>query len=122
MGLALGLAWASLVGIAYRQRSIRALPGTAASLIFYGSFIALFAWQVNEHVQDDLAALETPLSIQFVQADDWWEEDWQQMPENRTEVISHSASLPGMHRSLPQSRWAPFQEHPGQSALRPRTG
>ena len=55
MGIAIGLAWTAIVGIAYRQRAVRRFSGATASLIFYGSFLALFSWQVNEHLADDLA-------------------------------------------------------------------
>jgi len=36
MGVALGLFWTFVVGIAYRQRAVRAFSGMTASLIFFG--------------------------------------------------------------------------------------
>ena len=36
MGVALGMAWTFVVGIAYRQRAMRSFNGIAACLIFFG--------------------------------------------------------------------------------------
>ena len=88
MGVALGLAWTAVVGIAYRQRANRHFSGAAASLIFYGSFFALFAWQVNEHAQDDLAGLQAAMVVQEVSRDEWWGSGWQDMPMERTQLTS----------------------------------
>ena len=86
MGIASGLAWAAVVGLAYRQRATRHFSGAAASLIFYGSFLALFAWQVSEHAAEDLAALQSTTEIKEIREDAWWSHAWQDMPENRTSL------------------------------------
>ena len=73
MGIAMGLAWTAVVGIAYRQRAIKRFSGATASLIFYGSLFALFAWQVNENLRSDLVALQTPIPYVELADAEWWE-------------------------------------------------
>ena len=91
MGIVMGLAWTAIVGIAYRQRAVRRFSSAASSLIFYGSFLALFSWQVQEHLRDDLAALEAPTVLQEMGRDSWWEADWKNMPMERTQLSSVSS-------------------------------
>ena len=91
MGIVMGLAWTAIVGIAYRQRAVRRFSSAIASLIFYGSFLALFAWQVQEHLRDDLAALEAPTVLQEMGRDSWWEAGWKNMPMERTRLSSVSS-------------------------------
>ncbi|NNL05934.1 MAG: hypothetical protein HKO85_11660 [Xanthomonadales bacterium] len=89
MGVTAGLAWTAIVGIAYRQRATRHFSGGVASLIFYGMFAAMFAWQVNVHTESDLMALQEPPKTQQLSARAWWQEEWRQLPVDRT-------SLPAM--------------------------
>jgi hypothetical protein len=86
MGMTLGLAWTGVVGIAYRQRAFRRFSGFTASLIFYLSFFGLFAWQVNEHLAEELTALKAPTALQELDREDWWASEWRQMPEDRTRL------------------------------------
>lgn len=88
MGMVSGLAWTAIVGIAYRQRATRRFSGATASLIFYGSFLALASWQVNEHLAGDLAALKSPTVLQQVSREGWWESGWNNMPMDRTRLSS----------------------------------
>lgn len=88
MGMAMGLAWTAIVGIAYRQRAFRRFSGVAASMIFYGSFLALFSWQVNEHAARDLAALKTTTMLSEMEEMAWWDSEWQSMPIERTRLVS----------------------------------
>jgi hypothetical protein len=87
--MTMGLLWAAIVGIAYRQRASRRFSGMTASLIFYLSFLALFAWQVHEHQAEEVAALSTPTTLQELDGQSWWETEWRQLPADRT----HSASV-----------------------------
>lgn len=88
MGITIGLAWTAIVGLAYRQRAVRRFSGGTASLIFYGSLLALFAWQVHEHAADDLAALKSHTILQEIDGTAWWDSEWQQMPRDRTRLTS----------------------------------
>ena len=91
MGMTMGLMWAGIVGIAYRQRAFRRFSGTTASLVFYLSFLALFAWQVHEHQSEEVAALGAPTVLKELDGQAWWESEWQQLPEDRTRLASVSA-------------------------------
>jgi len=88
MGIVMGLAWTAIVGIAYRQRAVRRFSSAAASLIFYGSFLALFSWQIQEHLNEDLAVLEAPTALQEIGRNTWWESGWENMPMERTNLTS----------------------------------
>jgi hypothetical protein len=87
----MGLLWTAIVGIAYRQRASRHFSGATASLIFYLSFLALFAWQVHEHQAEELAVLSAPAPLLQVDSEVWWDTEWRQMPEDRTRLASVSA-------------------------------
>jgi membrane protein DedA with SNARE-associated domain len=93
MGIASGLAWTTVVGIAYRQRAERHFSGFAASLIFYGCFLVALSWQVREHQQQDLEALQTPLVVQQMEAGNWWDSGWQELPMKRTRLSSVASSM-----------------------------
>jgi len=91
VGVALGMAWTFVVGIAYRQRAMRAFNGTAASLIFFGMLAATFAWQVEQNLESDIAALKVPLLQREIPARDWWANDWQSLPSERTALQTVAA-------------------------------
>ena len=91
MGMTMGLLWTGIVGIAYRQRAFRRFSGVTASFIFYLSFFALFAWQVHEHQGEELAALTTPVVLQEIDGQVWWESDWDVVPRDRTQLASVAA-------------------------------
>jgi membrane protein DedA with SNARE-associated domain len=91
MGIILGLAWTGIVGIAYRQRAFKRFSGIAASLIFYLSFFGLFAWQVREHLSEDIEALRSPTVLVELDRQSWWESRWREMPEDRTRLAAVSS-------------------------------
>ena len=86
MGVMAGLAWTAVVGFAYRQRATRHFSGGIASMIFYGFFFVLFVWQVNEHNEEDLSALQTTPVLQHIDAVSWWESGWRSLPQDRTRI------------------------------------
>jgi membrane-associated phospholipid phosphatase len=88
MGVALGLTWTFVVGIAYRQRATRSFNGMAASLIFFGMLAITFAWQVDQNLEADLAALKLPLPQREMMAQSWWDGEWQSLPSERTHLKS----------------------------------
>jgi len=92
MGVALGLFWTFVVGIAYRQRAVRAFSGMTASVIFFGMLALTFAWQVDQNLDDDLAALKLPLPQHEILEDSWWVNGWQTLPRERARLTSVAAS------------------------------
>jgi len=91
MGVALGMTWTFVVGIAYRQRAVRSFNGMAASLIFFGMLAATFAWQVEQNLEADIAAFKLPLPEREITARGWWDEQWQSLPRERTHLTSVAA-------------------------------
>ena len=91
MGVALGMAWTFVVGIAYRQRALRPFNGMVASLIFFGMLAATFTWQVGQNLESDLAALKIPLPQSEIVEQSWWESEWQFLPRERTPLKSAKA-------------------------------
>lgn len=88
MGVALGMAWTFVVGIAYRQRAMRPFNGLVACLIFFGMLTGTFAWQVAQNIDSDVAALKLPLPQSEIADKDWWESEWQQLPRQRSQLQS----------------------------------
>jgi membrane-associated phospholipid phosphatase len=91
VGVALGMAWTFVVGIAYRQRAMRSFSGTAASLIFFGMLAITFAWQVEQNLESDIAALKVPLLQREIAAQKWWQSEWQSLPRERTPLKTVAA-------------------------------
>ena len=117
MGIAMGLAWTSIVGIAYRQRAVRRFSSAAASLIFYGSFLALFSWQVQEHLRDDLATLEAPTVLQEMGRDSWWEAGWKNMPMERTRLSSVASRNFNAQIAVEPEQISSLLEHAGWESV-----
>ena len=91
VGVALGMAWTFVVGIAYRQRAMRSFSGTAASVIFFGMLATTFAWQVEQNLESDIAALKVPLLQREIAAQKWWQSEWQSLPRERTPLKTVAA-------------------------------
>ena len=91
MGVALGMAWTFVVGIAYRQRALRSFNGISASLIFFGMLAGTFAWQVDQNLESDVAALKLPLPQSVIFEEGWWESEWRTLPHERTLTKSVAA-------------------------------
>lgn len=96
MGVALGMAWTFVVGIAYRQRALRSFNGAAACLIFFGMLAITFSWQVGQNLDRDIAALKLPLPQHELAVQGWWQQEWRTLPEERTHlksVVAHEFNI-----------------------------
>lgn len=91
MGVALGLTWTFVVGIAYRQRAVRSFSGLTVSLIFFGMLVLTFAWQVDQNLKDDLVAFKLPLPGYEMHTDNWWNDEWKDLPRARTRLATVTA-------------------------------
>ena len=91
MGVLLGMFWTFVVGIAYRQRAVRSFSGLTASLIFISMLAITFVWQVDQNLDDDIAALKLPLPEHDLAEADWWGEGWRTLPRERTRLLSVAA-------------------------------
>jgi hypothetical protein len=136
MGVALGMAWTFVVGIAYRQRAMRPFNGMAASLIFYGMLASTFTWQVAQNLESDIAALKLPLPQNEISAQGWWEDEWQVLPRERSrspsvaarnfnfqfagepEILARILSVHGWQEASPANwRWALMSMNPEPTEL-----
>jgi membrane protein DedA with SNARE-associated domain len=90
-GLFLGLAWTSIVGIAYRQRALLPFSGTVALGIFYSCLALTFYWQVNDHLYEDLEELRLPLPVKTMPARAWWQTGWQKLPTDLNRISRRAA-------------------------------
>lgn len=88
LGVLVGLAWVSVVGIAYRQRRMEPFSGAVAATIFYSALLFLFTWQVSRNTELDLSRLQSPLLIRQVPAEAWWNGGWDSLPAERTRLVS----------------------------------
>lgn len=91
IGVALGMVWTFIVGIAYRQRAKKHFSGLVASLIFFSVMAVTFVSQVERNIQNDLAALSLPLSKREISEVAWWKDVWQTLPRQRTSLGSRHA-------------------------------
>lgn len=114
LGVLLGLAWTLVVGIAYRQRAILSFSGALGGLIFYGSASLLFLWQVSENTEAELQAIHTVASYPEMNASRWWQDDWAELPAERTPSLAPSlrrfnlqvaAQLDVLEQSLARAGW-----------------
>jgi membrane protein DedA with SNARE-associated domain len=117
MGILSGLAWAAAVGFAYRQRARRHFSGAAASLIFYGALALLFAWQVGEHTDEDLAALQSTTVTRSIAAEDWWNGAWRSLPAERTRLSSVEVRAFDAQFAVPPDRLAGLLQAEGWSRV-----
>ena len=113
MGITAGLAWTAVVGFAYRQRATRHFSGAVASMIFYGSLLALFAWQVQEHTEDDLAALQSTTIVRTLAADSWWDSEWRSLPEGRSRISTGVSQRFNAQLAVQPERVAELLENDG---------
>jgi len=88
MGVALGMTWTFIVGIAYRQRAVKSFNGWIASLIFFGMLALTFTWQVDQNLDKDLASLKVALPQREIKLDYWWTDGWHTLPRERTQLKS----------------------------------
>ena len=115
LGLLIGLAWVSIVGIAYRQRRKEPFSGAVAANIFYAALLFLFVWQVSKNVDDDVAQLQSPIVENKMTNSEWWNGGWEKLPDERTVLSSVAArrfnfqvasSLESLEATLASQGWA----------------
>ncbi len=90
-GVALGLAWVSLIGIAYRRHpATPLLPGMLASVALITLVIA-GGWNMAAHFERDLLRYAPQRLVQTFPANHWWEGGWAALPERRDDLLRDRA-------------------------------
>jgi membrane protein DedA with SNARE-associated domain/membrane-associated phospholipid phosphatase len=88
VGILLGFAWTTIVGIAYRQRAMQPFSGVIASVIFFGVLAVTLSAQVEQRLGEDIATLKLPLPEREMEAAGWWDEGWSSLPAQRSRFRS----------------------------------
>lgn len=113
-GLSLGLAWVSLLAIAYYRHPMpaplpRSLPGMALlALALTGG------WHVVSQYSTDLQRYAPRLTVQHLEAALWWRDDWRRLPAYRQDLegefeqplnVQWSGTLVSLHEKLRAQGW-----------------
>jgi len=85
-GLSLGLAWVSLLAIAYYRHPA---PVPMPQGLPYVALLALMlagGWHVSAHYSMDLQRYAPRVTVQHLDAELWWQEDWRRLPAYRQDL------------------------------------
>lgn len=85
-GLALGLAWVALLGIAYRRHARQQVPRHQLMAILVLVWTVVWPWHVSERHDLDLERYAVPVIMQHWSAQEWWSSRWQSLPAFRQDV------------------------------------
>lgn len=91
LGSILGLAWTAIVGMAYRARAMKPFSGVMACSIFYGTLLITLFWQVDVHLEEDLAAVRIPVTERSMDQQAWWAGKWTELPASRNRSANPAA-------------------------------
>ena len=113
-GLSLGLAWISLLGIAYYRHPVRVdvlkgLPGVVALTLVLAS-----VWHVTTAYTQDRNRYTPRLSVQYQDAELWRQDGWRQLPAYREDLegeyeqplnVQWSGPLESLKEKLKSEGW-----------------
>lgn len=113
-GLSLGLAWVSLLAIAYYRH---ATPAPMPRGLPYVALLALMlagGWHVDSQYSTDLQRYAPRLTVQHLDAALWWQEDWQRLPAYRQDIegefeqplnVQWTGTLDSLRKKLGAQGW-----------------
>lgn len=85
-GMLFGIFWLLVLGVAYRRRFNRSFWIKPVSWLFYGAFVLAGLWYAPRNIPLKLAKFEpAPPAMEQIDAGQWWNADWQQLPSRRNE-------------------------------------
>jgi Uncharacterized membrane-associated protein len=88
-GMALGLTWVALVGIAYRRHVVARLPWQSLSAVVLGALV-VFGGRIGlSHYDEDETRYAVRHSTRDIPAEAWWENAWQELPAYRIDLGGH---------------------------------
>jgi undecaprenyl-diphosphatase len=113
-GMSLGLAWISLLGIAYYRHPTRTgdLKGLQGAVLL--TLVLAAGWHASQAYRSDLHRYAPRLSLQYQDAENWRQTGWKILPAYRQDLegefeqplnVQWSGSLPLLHRKLQASGW-----------------
>ncbi len=86
-GLTLGLAWAALLGIAYRRHPARTLRLGGLLGVSLASVAVAGTISVNLHLEQRLTEHRIERPLQEMAGENWWAEGWQELPAMRSDLL-----------------------------------
>lgn len=93
-GLALGLSWVALLGIAYARHAPRPPRPLDARLLSATALLALVVatgWHVQRQYADDLERYALRYSVRTLDAQAWWRDGWRDLPAYRMDLQGQPA-------------------------------
>lgn len=92
-GLALGLAWVTLLGIAYCRHNPSKLPVRRFLVTFVTATVITYSLHSYFHYSSELQRYKLSRPVQVLTVPEWWNSGWRQLPEYRNNL--------GLHQSQP---------------------
>lgn len=125
-GLTLGLGWIAVLGIAYRRRVVRSFWVRPIATLFFATVLCAGLWHGARSGDETLGRYATPVPVQPLSTDDWWQQGWARLPAFRNERggagawpmnVQVAGSLPSLQRRLVAAGWEPAPASGWQSLL-----
>ncbi len=123
-GIALGLIWVALVGIAYRRHSRQHVALGRFFAILLAALVGSSVWQWDRQFSSHLAELDSSLKVVEIDADRWWDQGLPKPDQSvvlgadiRTIQIQVSADLSQLRARLTDLGWEPAVHLNWKSAL-----
>ena len=102
-GLTLGLAWVSLLGIAYRRHPAAPIAPGRLAAVALATLLLAGGWNSATHFQADLHRYAPQRQTVGVAADDWWSGAWERLPAHRDDLLNeHSHPLTVQYAGAPE--------------------
>lgn len=90
-GLALGLSWVALLGIAYARHAPRPLDARLLSATALLALMVATGWHVQRQYDDDLERYALRYSVRTLDAQAWWRDGWRELPAYRMDLQGQPA-------------------------------
>jgi len=113
-GLGLGLAWVSLLGIAYYRHSPQVSLPRSLPVVALLALVLAATWHVTGRYSTDLERYAPRLTVEHQQAEAWWQQDWARLPVYRQDLegeyeqplnLQWSGSLASVRERLLAEGW-----------------
>lgn len=117
--LSLGLAWVTLLGLAYHRHTTTITHWrsfTLCSIMLLTLATGLQTWKSHDV---DVARYTPKNKKHFINASEWWSQGWQKQPAFRQDIrgknnhpfyLQYAGSLEGLKRELALKGWQPAQD------------
>lgn len=84
-GLALGIAWVALLGIAYRRHIAPQISVSGIVSVTAVILVVAGTWHVSQHHQRELQRYAAQPNTRYVEPSAWWSSQWQTLPAYRVD-------------------------------------